>query len=166
MLGARPHSPYKATHAATPLFLILLDEYERWAGDHEFVRSLQPAAMKALEWIERYGDRDGDGYLEYQTRSKEGLANQCWKDSWNSILSRTARWRRGRSQPARSRATRTTLASGRLAWPVMSGTTLNWPAGWKATRRPCVSASIAISGSSRSAATRSRSTARSDRSTR
>ena len=60
----------------------------------------------------------------------------------------------------------TTLASGRLAWPVMSGTTLNWPAGWNATRRPCVSASIAISGSNRSAATRSRSTARNGRSTR
>jgi len=86
MLGERPHSPYYGTHDATPLFLILLDEYERWAGDHDFVRGLRPPAMKALEWIERYGDRDGDGYLEYQTRSKEGLANQCWKDSWNSIL--------------------------------------------------------------------------------
>ena len=88
MLGERPHNPYYGTHDATPLFLILLDEYERWAGDRDFVRSLQPAAMKALEWIERYGDRDGDGYLEYQTRSKEGLVNQCWKDSWNSILFR------------------------------------------------------------------------------
>jgi len=86
MLGERPHSPYYGTHDATPLFLILLDEYERWAGDGAFVRSLKPAAMKALEWIERHGDRDGDGYLEYQTRSKEGLVNQCWKDSWNSIL--------------------------------------------------------------------------------
>jgi len=86
ILGERPHSPYFGTHDATPLYLILLDEYERWAGDRDFVRSLQPAAMKALEWIERYGDRDGDGYLEYQTRSKQGLANQCWKDSWNSIL--------------------------------------------------------------------------------
>jgi glycogen debranching enzyme len=86
VLGERPHSPYYGTHDATPLYLILLDEYERWAGDHDFVRTLKPAAMKALEWIERRGDRDGDGYLEYQTRSKEGLANQCWKDSWNSIL--------------------------------------------------------------------------------
>jgi glycogen debranching enzyme len=86
MLGERPHSPYYGTHDATPLFLILLDEYARWADDRDFVRSLQPAAMKALEWIERDGDRDGDGYLEYQTRSKEGLVNQCWKDSWNSIL--------------------------------------------------------------------------------
>ena len=86
MLGERPHSPYYGTHDATPLYLILLDEYERWAGDATFVRSLKPAAMEALEWIERHGDRDGDGYLEYQTRSMEGLVNQCWKDSWNSIL--------------------------------------------------------------------------------
>jgi glycogen debranching enzyme len=86
VLGERPHNPYYGTHDATPLFLILLDEYERWAGDRDFVRSLQPAAMKALEWLERSGDPDGDGYLEYQTRSKQGLANQCWKDSWNSIL--------------------------------------------------------------------------------
>jgi len=86
MLGERPHSPYYGTHDATPLFLILLDEYERWAGERDFVNTLKPAAMKALEWIERHGDPDGDGYLEYQTRSKEGLVNQCWKDSWNSIL--------------------------------------------------------------------------------
>jgi len=86
VLGERPHSPYYGTHDATPLYLILLDEYQRWAGDDAFVSSLKPAAMKALEWIERDGDRDGDGYLEYQTRSREGLVNQCWKDSWNSIL--------------------------------------------------------------------------------
>ncbi|HET9848230.1 MAG TPA: glycogen debranching N-terminal domain-containing protein [Candidatus Dormibacteraeota bacterium] len=86
MLGERPHSPYYGTHDATPLFLILLDEYERWTGERDFVRSLKPVAMKALDWLERHGDRDGDGFLEYQTRSKEGLVNQCWKDSWNSIL--------------------------------------------------------------------------------
>ena len=86
VLGERPHSPYYGTHDATPLYLVLIDEYERWTGDRDFVRSLKPAAMKALEWVERFGDRDRDGYLEYQTRSKEGLVNQCWKDSWNSIL--------------------------------------------------------------------------------
>jgi len=86
VLGERPHSPYYGTHDATPLYLILLDEYERWTGERAFVQSLKPAAMRALEWIERHGDRDADGYLEYQTRSKEGLVNQCWKDSWNSIL--------------------------------------------------------------------------------
>jgi glycogen debranching enzyme len=84
--GEAPQSPYYGTHDATPLFLILLDEYERWTGDLDFVRSLEPAARAALEWIERYGDLDGDGYLEYRTRSPKGLGNQCWKDSWNSIL--------------------------------------------------------------------------------
>ena len=85
-LGERPHSPYYGTHDATPLYLILMDEYERWTQDRDFVRSLKPAAMAALTWIEKYGDSDGDGYLEYHTRSQEGLVNQCWKDSWNSIL--------------------------------------------------------------------------------
>ena len=77
---------YYGSHDATALFLVLLDEYERWTGDVSLVRSLEPAARAALEWIERHGDLDGDGYLEYQRRSPAGLANQCWKDSWNSIL--------------------------------------------------------------------------------
>jgi glycogen debranching enzyme len=86
VLGERPHTPYYGTHDATPLYLILMDEYERWTQDRDFVRSLKPAAMAALTWVEKYGDPDQDGYLEYQTRSREGLVNQCWKDSWNSIL--------------------------------------------------------------------------------
>jgi glycogen debranching enzyme len=85
--GERPHSPYYGTADATPLYLVLLDEYERWSGDHDLVRELEPNARAALEWIDRYGDLDGDGYVEYLTRNPEsGLVNQCWKDSWNSIL--------------------------------------------------------------------------------
>jgi glycogen debranching enzyme len=85
--GERPHSPYYGTADATQLYLILLDEYERWSGDTDLVRELEPNARAALEWIDRYGDLDGDGYVEYATRNPEsGLANQCWKDSWNSIL--------------------------------------------------------------------------------
>jgi glycogen debranching enzyme len=84
--GERPHSPYFGTADATPLFLVLLDEYERWTGDGGLVSELKPAARAALEWIDRYGDRDGDGYVEYERRNKEtGLENQCWKDSWDSI---------------------------------------------------------------------------------
>jgi glycogen debranching enzyme len=84
--GERPHSPYYGSADATPLFLVVLDEYERWSGDADLVRALEPAARSALEWIDRYGDLDGDGYVEYQTRNPEsGLVNQCWKDSWNSI---------------------------------------------------------------------------------
>ena len=82
----RPHSPYYGTADATPLFLVLLDEAERWSGNAELVRELEPAARAALEWIDRWGDSDGDGYVEYDRRNKEtGLENQCWKDSWDSI---------------------------------------------------------------------------------
>ena len=84
--GKAPHSPYYGSHDATALFLILLDEYERWTADTRLVKELEPAARGALAWIEGPGDRDGDGYLEYQTRSSAGLENQCWKDSRNSIL--------------------------------------------------------------------------------
>lgn len=82
----RPQSPYYGTADATPLFLVLLDEYERWSGDTQLVRELESAARLALEWIDRYGDRDGDGYIEYERKTEVGLENQCWKDSWNSIM--------------------------------------------------------------------------------
>jgi glycogen debranching enzyme len=74
---------YYGTHDATALFLILLDEYERWTGDRELVRSLEEPARAALGWIEGPGDQDGDGWLEYQKRSSSptALDNHCWKDS-------------------------------------------------------------------------------------
>lgn len=82
----RPHTPYFGAADSTPLFLVLLDEYERWTGDREFVQELEFAARMGLEWIDRYGDRDHDGYVEYERRNTEtGLENQCWKDSWDSI---------------------------------------------------------------------------------
>ena len=83
----RPHSPYYGTADATPFFLILLDEVERWTGNVTLVRQLEIEARAALTWIDTYGDRNGDGYVEYSRRNTEtGLENQCWKDSWNSIL--------------------------------------------------------------------------------
>jgi glycogen debranching enzyme len=83
----RPHSPYYGSADSTPLFLILLDETERWTGDADLVHELEDEARAALEWIDRYGDRDGDGYVEYERGNEEtGLENQCWKDSHNSIL--------------------------------------------------------------------------------
>lgn len=85
-LGKIPHTPYYGSHDATPLFLILLDEFERWTGDVELVRRLEPAARAALLWMDKHGDLDGDGYLEYRTRSPLGLSNQGWKDSWNAVM--------------------------------------------------------------------------------
>ena len=84
-LGLKPHRPYYGTADATPLWLILLSEHRRWTGDDRTVRELEPNARRALEWIDRYGDRDGDGYVEYATRSPQGLANQGWKDSWDGV---------------------------------------------------------------------------------
>lgn len=84
--GLRPHSPYFGTADATPLFLVLLDEYHRWSGDDELVRALEPNARAALAWIDDSGDADGDGYVEYARRNEAfGLVNQCWKDSWDGI---------------------------------------------------------------------------------
>ncbi|HEY7281921.1 MAG TPA: glycogen debranching N-terminal domain-containing protein [Actinomycetota bacterium] len=85
VLGEMPHRPYYGTSDATPLWLILLHEYWRVTGDAETVAALRGNAMRALEWIDRYGDRDGDGYVEYATRSARGLLNQGWKDSSNSV---------------------------------------------------------------------------------
>jgi glycogen debranching enzyme len=86
VFGERPHSPYYGSTDATPLFLVLLDEYERWTGDAALARELEGPARAALLWIDRFGDRDGDGYVEYQRKTEAGLDNQCWKDSWNSVV--------------------------------------------------------------------------------
>jgi glycogen debranching enzyme len=82
----RPHSPYYGSADSTPLFLILLDETERWTGHAGLVQELEGVARAALAWIGDYGDRDGDGYVEYERGHAAGLENQCWKDSQNSIL--------------------------------------------------------------------------------
>jgi len=84
--GRQPHSPYFGSADATPLFVILLDEYHRWSGDDDLVRALEPNARAALAWTEDGGDLDGDGYVEYSRRNLiTGLLNQCWKDSGESI---------------------------------------------------------------------------------
>ncbi|MFC0503728.1 glycogen debranching N-terminal domain-containing protein [Micromonospora costi] len=82
----QPHSPYYGSADSTPLFVILLDEYERWTGDSQLVRLLESRARAALDWIDTYGDLLGTGYIWYQTRNpRTGLPNQCWKDSLDSI---------------------------------------------------------------------------------
>ena len=85
--GAEAWFPrYFGTVDATPLYLILLSEVWRWTDDAGLVRDLRAPALRALEWIDRYGDRDGDGFVEYERRSSRGLVNQSWKDSGDSQL--------------------------------------------------------------------------------
>jgi glycogen debranching enzyme len=78
------HDRYYGTADATPLYLILLSEVWRWTDDAALVRDLKGPALAALDWIETYGDRDGDGFVEYERRTEHGLENQSWKDSWDS----------------------------------------------------------------------------------
>jgi glycogen debranching enzyme len=88
----RPHTPYFGTADATPLYVVLLDEYERWTGDTKLVRELEYEARAALNWIDEYADLMGNGYVWYERRNKDtGLENQCWKDSWDSISYRDGR---------------------------------------------------------------------------
>ncbi len=84
--GEIPHTPYYGSVDATPLWLVLLDEYHRWTADDETVQRLLPAAERALAWMDDHGDRDGDGFLEYERRAETGLLHQGWKDSKDGVI--------------------------------------------------------------------------------
>jgi glycogen debranching enzyme len=84
-------TPYYGSVDSTPLWLILLGEYERWTGDFELVDRLWPTALRCLHWIEDFGDPDRDGFVEFERRSPRGLLNQGWKDSGEAN-----RWTDGR----------------------------------------------------------------------
>ncbi|MFQ6020150.1 MAG: glycogen debranching N-terminal domain-containing protein, partial [Dehalococcoidia bacterium] len=83
--GEVPYARYYGSVDSTPLFLLLANEYYRWTADLELMLALEPALRGAIQWIDRYGDLDGDGYLEYKRNSKRGLDNQGWKDSFDSM---------------------------------------------------------------------------------
>lgn len=84
--GQVPFAPYYGSIDSTPLFVLLAAEYAHWTGDLETVRELLPNIERALEWIDSYGDRDGDGFVEYYQESSKGIANQGWKDSADSVV--------------------------------------------------------------------------------
>ncbi|WP_447598369.1 amylo-alpha-1,6-glucosidase [Nitrospira sp. Nam80] len=81
-----PHTPYYGTIDATPLFLVLISRHAQWTGDLGLFKELRSHVECALEWIERYGDGDGDGYLEYDSTTQHGVINQGWKDSGDAIV--------------------------------------------------------------------------------
>ncbi|MFC0187087.1 glycogen debranching N-terminal domain-containing protein [Fictibacillus aquaticus] len=83
-----PFTPYYGTIDATPLFLVLLTEYVKWTGDLKIVEQLEETIDGTLKWIDEYGDRDGDLFVEYHQESSKGIANQGWKDSGDSIVHR------------------------------------------------------------------------------
>ena len=85
--GELPFAPYYGSIDSTPLWLILLGETHDWTGDDALVDRLWPNALAALDWIDQWGDRDGDGFVEYERRAETGLRNQGWKDSTDAIRS-------------------------------------------------------------------------------
>jgi glycogen debranching enzyme len=85
-LGEIPFDRYYGSVDSTPLFVMLAGAYYRRTGDRAFIEHLWPHVERALEWIDRYGDRDGDGFVEYASQSPNGLVQQGWKDSSDSIF--------------------------------------------------------------------------------
>lgn len=81
-----PHTPYYGTADATPLFLIVLHEAWKWLGNVSLLKQYRDIAIKCLDWIDKFGDLDGDGFQEYKTRSAEGYENMGWKDSGDAIV--------------------------------------------------------------------------------
>jgi len=91
VLGDNPFDAYYGDWSTGPDFLIFLAQYFAWTGDLDLVRELMPAARRVLTWIERYGDPDRDGFLEYASRSRAGLRNQGWKDSDSAVVDHAGR---------------------------------------------------------------------------
>jgi glycogen debranching enzyme len=85
-LGEVPFRRYYGSIDSTPLFVLLAGAYFERTGDRDFVSALWPNITAALSWIEDYGDRDGDGFVEYHRQTDQGLANQGWKDSHDSVF--------------------------------------------------------------------------------
>jgi glycogen debranching enzyme len=83
---AIPHTPYYGTADATPLYLVALHAAWRATGDRALIKRHLPAAEGCLAWIDEYGDCDGDGFQEYQTRSTAGYENMAWKDSGDAVM--------------------------------------------------------------------------------
>ncbi|RBP05679.1 glycogen debranching enzyme [Roseiarcus fermentans] len=85
-LGEVPFGRYYGSVDSTPLFVMLAGAYLERTGDMDALRALWPNIEAALGWIERYGDRDGDGFVEYARRNRDGLVNQGWKDSHDAVF--------------------------------------------------------------------------------
>ncbi len=86
VLNEIPFRRYYGTVDATPLFVGLAGAYYERTGDLEFIRSIWPNVLRALQWIDQFGDKDGDGFVEYARYSETGLAQQGWKDSHDSVF--------------------------------------------------------------------------------
>ncbi|OQW37302.1 MAG: hypothetical protein A4E19_14165 [Nitrospira sp. SG-bin1] len=90
-IDAIPHTPFYGTVDATPLFLMLLAEHAAWTGSLNLFQELRDSVERALSWMDRYGDRHGEGYLTYDSRAKDKVINKGWKDSGDAIVNADGR---------------------------------------------------------------------------
>ncbi len=122
-LGGKPE--YHGSVDATPLFVSVLGVVSRWGFAKETIAALLPNEDRALDWVRDYGDRDGDGFVEYGRLNDRGLVNQGWKDSWDGISFADGTWRNRRSPCARSKPTCSQRTRPVGGWPS--------PQAWSAT---------------------------------
>ena len=120
-LGEIPFGRYYGSVDATPLFVLLAGAYYERTGDRQFIEAIWPHLELALQWIDHYGDRDGDGFVEYLRHSPNGLVHQGWKDSHDSVFHADGSLARARSPCVKYRVMSTLLAVGRPSWPSCSG---------------------------------------------
>lgn len=85
-LGEHPFRRYYGSVDSTPLFVMLAGAYYERTADYRFIQSIWPNILRALEWMDKYGDADGDGFVEYSRHAKKGLVQQGWKDSQDSVF--------------------------------------------------------------------------------
>ena len=112
-----PFGRYYGSVDSTPLFLWLFGRYVATTGDLKLAEELWPHVERALAWIDKYGDPDGDGYVEYMRETPQGLANQGWKDSFDSISHADGSLARATDRAVRSAGLRLCrLYHGRARW--------------------------------------------------
>ncbi len=164
----RPHSPYYGCADATPLYVVLLDEYERWTGDRKLVRDLEHEARAALALDRRLRRPPGQRLRLVPAAQREDRASRTSAGRTRGTRSPTATavCPASRARPASCRATRTTRRCAAPVWHARSGRTCRSPRSSSARRPTSSAASTATSGSGRASTSRSRSTPRASRSTR
>jgi glycogen debranching enzyme len=129
--GERPHSPYFGAHDTTPPFLVLLDETERWTGDHELIREMEPAARAALEWIEPTVTATATATWSTNAPATRGWRTSAGRTRGTRSCSPTVPSPAPHERRARFRATSTTPSDEWRDWPVRCGTTTNSRSAWR-----------------------------------
>ena len=147
VLGEVPFGHYYGSVDSTPLFVLLAARYFERTGDKDTIRALWPNIEAALDWIDKYGDHDGDGFVEYYRVSENGLTNQGWKDSQDSIMHADGTLATGPIALCEVQGYVYRRQAGRGEAGRDAGLSLPAPTSWPRRRKSCASRSRRNSGS-------------------